>query len=287
MRVRDLPLHVRCGEADQIRERADERSEDRDARDLEDGVRRGDAAGLRVLPDRREERGGRGADVRPEDHGDRAEKGHEPTRGERQREADDRRAGAHESGEDRREDDEQQGLVGERPEEVREQRARRQRRGAVCDELHAEEEEAEPKDGLADVADRPAARDLEEPAHEHDEGGVAEDVECEELHRDGRADVRAEDHADRLAQREEARGREADEHDRRRARRLEDRRRARADRERLEAVPGEGGEDVPQPRAGGPLQALADESHAVEKKRRPAEQREEDEIGVVHVFAGL
>jgi hypothetical protein len=39
---------------------------------------------------------------------------------------------------------------------------------------------------------------------------------------------------------------------------------------------------VAQPRAGGALQALADESHAVQQERGSAEEREEDLIRFAH-----
>ena len=55
-----------------------------------------------------------------------------------------------------------------------------------------------------------------------------------------------------------------------------------ADGERLEAVPGQRREDMPQARSRSALQSFADETDAVEKERCPAEKREENEIGRRH-----
>jgi len=89
------------------------------------------------------------------------------------------------------------------------------------DELHAEEQKAEAQDRLADIADRAATGNIEQPAGEHEERRQLEEVERQKLDGDRGADVRAEDHADRLSEREEPGRREADEHHRGRARGLE------------------------------------------------------------------
>ena len=101
------------------------------------------------------------------------------------------------------------------------------------------------------------------------------------------ADIGPEDHADRLAERQKARRREANEHDRRRAGRLQHRGDTRPDEKRLDAVAGQRRENVPEARARGALQAFADEAHPIEQERGAAEQGEEDEVGVAHVRASI
>src|SRR5204862_21645 len=78
VRVRDRALDVRRCRAHQIGERSDEREEDRDADDLEGGVRRGHTPSFRVLADRGDDGGRSRADVRAEDDGYRAHQRHEP-----------------------------------------------------------------------------------------------------------------------------------------------------------------------------------------------------------------
>src|SRR5439155_447584 len=257
VRVGDLALHVGRRGADEITERADERKEDGDPDELERDVRRGNAARFGVLTDRRE-RGGRGGpNVRAEDHRDGTLDRHEAGGRERQGETDHRGARAHQPGEDRRKQDEEQRLRGEGAQEIGEERALGERSGPVAHELHPEEEESEAQNGLPDVAPGSATGHEQEPSEEHDERGHLEQVEREKLHGHRGPDVRAEDHPDRLPQREQSRRREADKHHRGRARRLEDRGDAGADEERADTIAGERREDVPKTRAGGALGARA------------------------------
>ena len=93
-------------------------------------------------------------------------------------------------------------MVGERAEDLAEELVGRERRGAVVDELHAEEQKAEPEDRLTNVARGAAPGNIEEPAGEDDKRGDPQKVERQELDGDRGADVGAEDHADRLAKRQ-------------------------------------------------------------------------------------
>ncbi len=176
----------------------------------------------------------------------------------------------------------QERLIGERLQQIGEERARRERRGPVADELHPEEQEPEAEDRLPDVPEGAAPGHVQEPADEDDERRHLEELEGEELNGHRGTDVGPEDHADRLPEREQARRGEADEHHRGRARGLQDRGHARPDEERPEPVAGQGRQDVPQPRPGRALQSLADEMDAVEEECRAAEQREEDEVALAH-----
>ena len=287
VRVGDLALHVGRRGADEITERADERKEDGDPDELERDVRRGDAARFGVLTDRRERGGHGGPNVRAEDHRDGTLERHETGGRERQGETDHRGARPHQPGEDRRKQDEEQRLRGEGAQEIGEERALGERSGPVAHELHPEEEESEAQNGLPDVAPGSATGHEQEPSEEHDERGHLEQVEREKLHGHRGPDVRAEDHPDRLPQREQSRRREADKHHRGRARRLEDRGDAGADEERADTIAGERREDVPKTRARGALEALADEVDPVEEERGTAEEREEDQVCLAHVVARL
>ena len=167
--VRDLARNVGRGARDEIGERSDERIEERDPNDLERRMRRRDATSLGVLPDRRDERGAGRADVRAEDDRDGSGERENAGRREREREADRGRARPHDAGERRGDEQEHERLVRERTQHVGEERALREGRGAICDELHAEEEEAKAEDRLAHVFRGAAAGDPQEPANEHDE----------------------------------------------------------------------------------------------------------------------
>ena len=155
------------------------------------------------------------------------------------------------------------------------------------DELHAQEQEPEAEDRLPHVTHGPVASDVEDPPDEDDERRQLEQVEGEKLHGDGRADVRSEDHPDRLPKREQAGGGEPHQHHGRRARGLQHRRDTRPDEEALQAVTGKRGEDVTKARARRPLQAVSHEAHSVQKERGAAEQGKQDEVRVAHVRASI
>ena len=143
-------------------------------------MRRRDAAGLGVLADGREHRRGRRADVRAEDDWDGGDERHETGRREGERKTDDRRARPDERREYGGDEKQDERLVGEPAENVAEGPVGGEWGCAVADQLHAEEEKAEPEDRLTDVAHRAAARDVQEPACEDEERGDLEKVERQE-----------------------------------------------------------------------------------------------------------
>ena len=109
-------------------------------------------------------------------------------------------------------------------------------------------------------------------ADRDEEQRVLRHLEGDDLRRDGRADVRAEDHADRLRERHQAGGDEAhDEHggDRRR---LDHGSHERAGQEPDEAVVGEPAENRLHPVAGDRLEGVGHLVHAEEEQGEPPEQ---------------
>ena len=190
--------------------------------------------------------------------------------GERQPEGRGRRG--HQRAEHRADEDADHGVARDRVEEVHRELAPLEHPGVVEDQLEAEEQEAEPEEGLPDVLQHPPPRDERGREAEADqERRVVGDAEGDELDRERRADVGAQDHAERLAESHEARGDEADQHERRGRRRLDDRgdRRARDDGE--DPVARQPGQEAPQAPAERPLERLAAQADPVEQERHPAE----------------
>src|SRR5260370_1338157 len=117
----------------------------------------------------------------------------------------------------------------------------------VEDQLEAEEEEPGPEHRLADVLHHPPPRqEGRREAEPDEERRVVREPEGDELHRQRRTDVGAEDHAERLPEAHETRGDETDQHERRRGRGLDDRRDPRAGDYREEAIPRAPHEEAPE-----------------------------------------
>ncbi len=77
--------------------------------------------------------------------------------------------------------------------------------GAVDDELQAKKHQAEPQDGLAEILHDAAAPEIADGEPKTDQQGrVGDDVEGDELHGEGGADIGAQDEAQGLAKRHEA-----------------------------------------------------------------------------------
>jgi hypothetical protein len=147
---------------------------------------------------------------------------------------------------------------------------------SVGHDPHAEEDEPEAQHRLPDALDEPApAEEGEREARpDHDERHVL-DLEGQELHGEGRADVRAQDHAERLAEADEARRDEADQHEGGRRGGLDQRRRERPRADGGQPRPRGAHQQVPQAPARRALEPLAAELHAVEQECQSPEERQQ------------
>ena len=230
-----------------------------------------------VAPDRRGQRGRAGPDVGAEHDGDGAVEGQEALVREREREPESGRRRRHQRAEDGPDQHADRRALGDRGEKIQGQGRSPERSGVVENELQAEEHEAEPEQRLPQVLRHTAARDERGREAETDqERRVVRDAERDQLHRERRADVGAEDDAERLPERHQARGDEADQHQGRGRRRLQERRRRRARQDREHPAAREAREQILQPGAEHALQRLAAQTDPVEQQRHPAEQRHQD-----------
>ena len=200
-----------------------------DAQHLEGDVRDGDTprvgGGAQARGQRRRAR----ADVGAQDDGDGAVERQEPLLGEREHEADRRDGGCHARAEDRAQEEPQAGIARERHQHLARELAVRHGRHRLGHDAHAEKDEAEAQHGLPEALHEPApAKESEREAGADHEQGQVLDLEGQELHGEGRPDVRAQDHAERLAEGDEPRRHEADQHERGRRRGLDEHRRERA-----------------------------------------------------------
>jgi hypothetical protein len=276
MGVGDLPRRLPRRLRDERGERVDEREHEGDAQDLERDVRHRDPARVRGGPHARREGGGAGADVGAQHHRDRASQREQPLVGEGQEHADggrgrrhpraERGSGEHAHGRIRGEGDQHltsQGVLGHRGDAVRHQ-------------PHAEEQEAETQHRLAEALHEPAPAEVGQAEADGEQGErqVAQ-VEGEQLHGEGGADVRPQDHAQRLAEGHETGGHEPDQHEGGGGGRLDQRGHERARRHRGEAAARHAREEVAELAARRPLQALSGQLHPVEQDREAARQREQ------------
>src|SRR5262245_31057354 len=257
------------------RERADERQHDRGAEQLEGDVRHGDALGFSRGAHGRRQRRRAGTDVGAEHDGHRTVQADEALARERERHAQrgarrrHERAeyGGHENGHER--------VAGDGLDELDGQPVFAQRRDAVQDDFEREEHEAEAEDRLPDVLEHapPGEKgDREAEPHEHER--IVRHLERDELDREGRPDVGAQDDAQRLAERHEPGADEADEHERRGRGRLDDGRHRGAGGDGDQPVPRHARQEVSQTTTRGTLQAVAAQADAVEQQREPPEERD-------------
>ena len=265
------------------------RDDDNGGAEVEDNVDDARALGVRLRADGADDGGGHAvADVHADDDGvDRAE-GQRARHGKRLQDTDGRRRALNEEGYARTGEEAEHRRVGKAGEHLC-KRGRLTQRTDRCG--HVQKAGKEDAEAHRDAADGVAVRRLdghdEEDARDGRKGrerGGLEQIEpraavgveveqTDDLTRDGRADVRAEDDADGLVQCQHARADKArGEHDGRR-RALNDRRDRKAEQEADERIVRHLLHRCLERTGRALLQAVAHELHTVEKQRQPAEER--------------
>ena len=265
VRVRELARRFGGRAGHHGRERADERENERDAEELEGDVGDGHPLGLGPGAERRRERGDARADVRAEHDRHGPGEIEQPLVGEGEGEPERRRRRRHQRAEHRADEDADHRGVRDRGEKVHRERAGLEHPGVVEDQLEPEEQEPEPEEGLPDILQHPPAGDERGREAEADqERRIVGDAERDQLHRERRADVGAENHAERRPKGHEAGGDEADQHEGRGRGGLDDRGDRRAREDGQDPVAREPGQQAAQARAERPLERLATQADAVE-----------------------
>jgi len=156
------------------------------------------------------------------------------------------------------------------------ERALGHRREGLRHDPHAEEDEAEAEHDLAEALGGAAAREeAQREANPDEEQRELLHLEGDELHRERRADVRAQDHTQGLAEGEEARGNEADQHQGGCRRGLDERGDEGARAHRGETIARHAREDMAKLTARRTLESLAAELHAVQEQGEAAEEAQE------------
>ena len=254
-----------------------ERKHERHPQHLEGDVRDGHATGIGGGAQARGQRGGARPDVGAQDHGNGAAEGQEPLAREGENQPDGRGRGRHAGAEHGAEEKTQAGIRRQGYQHLARQAALRHRRHGLRHEAHAEEHEAEAEDGLSHALYEPAPPEEGEPeSRRHQQEGEILDPEGEDLHGEGRADIRAEDDPQRLPEGHETGRHEADDHQRGRRGGLQQRGGERAGRHGAEPRARGARQQVSQMAPRGALEPFATELHAVEEKGDPAEELQED-----------
>jgi len=266
------------------RHRAHEIREDRNPKDhrqhadnLEQGVGQSHPPGFATGVDTGQAGGHAGADVGTENQGNTRVQGqesllrqHDDHTGERARTLDQRREQrAHQDTEER---------ILQPGQQVQERPVGAQRIHGHAHDGHAVEEHAEAQDDVAQVAQFTAAPlELQGEADGDHQQRVVGELEGDQLRGDGRADVRAQDHAQGLRERHQLGLHEAHEHDRGGAGALDDHGHQRSHRGAQIAVGRQGAQDGAHAAAGCPLQRRTHHVHAEEEQAQAAGQAEEHE----------
>ena len=272
------------------------REQNNDADNVEHQMHRGGAARVFVRADGGEERRHGRADVLAHDDGDRRSVAHRAGGGERLQNTDRSRARLNDAREHRAGDHAEK-RVFERKEEIHKDGVVAQARYRAAHCLHAEHQrgEAEQNDagilfvaafaekvkGNADHGEnrRKGAR-LEQP----DENACAVNVaETQKPRRNGGADIRAHNHADRLAQRHQPGVYKADDHNGRGGRALDHGGHAETGEKTGDGLSGHFVEQRAELSSGAPFKRLPHQAHAEEKQRQTAEHRKR--VKNVHIFS--
>ena len=232
MGVGQLTGDIRGRVRDQRRIGAKQRQEDRHAEQIEKHVPSGGLLGRPARTKRGDDGGDRRAQIVAQQDGDGRLKRQQPLHGHGDGEADRGRTRLHGHGQQRAGGDAQQRMSGEGEKKlfVGGEKAER-----VLHRAHADEEQPEAEDAVADVAAFfRVAEDGQQHADAQQRQRQLAHVEGDQLRRDGGADVGSHDHAERLLQRHHPRLHEAHRHDRRGGARLDHHRYQRADQRALE-----------------------------------------------------
>ncbi len=216
-------------------------------------------------------------DIGPENHENGAVQGQESLLGEREHETDSGHGRGHARTEDRPHEKPQAGIARQGHQHLAGQRTVRDRRHRLRHDAHAQEYEAESQHHLSQALDEAAtSEEREGKARAHEEKGQLLDLESEKLHGEGRADVGAQDDAERLAEGHEAGRHEADQHQRGGGRGLDEGGDEGPRTHGGQAIAGHAREQVTEMAARGALEPFPAELHAVEQQRQSAEETEED-----------
>ena len=280
--VGDLAGRSTADAADEVGEHADERDPDQDADDVEDEVGDGGALGVARLADGGQHRRDRGADVGAQHEGDTGLERDQALAGEHDHHAGGRRRGLDQGGEQGADQNAEEGVL-QGGHQVDEGVVAAQRLHGRTHDDHAEEDQAEAHHR------RPlGAALLLLGDHRHGEADCDQhqrppgDVEGDDLRRDRRADVGAEDDRDRLDEGHQPGRDEPDHQHRRDRRRLHDRGDPGTGEQARDAVGGQLLEDAAQAVPGDDPQRLGHAVHAEEEQRQAAEQAD-DEVEPVDV----
>ncbi len=253
-----------------------------DADDVEEEMGQRRAARCQVGADGGQVGGNRGADVFAEDQGHAGFERQDPGRCQGDGDADGRAAALDDHGQNGTDQDAEQVVVTDVHEQLAEFLAGLQRIEGLLHDAQAEEQHTEAEQDLADIAPLlVAGKELEAGTYADRRQSVLGDLEGDQLGGHGRADIRAQNDADRLHQRHQPGVDETDHHDRCRTRRLDDRRNRDPDQGADNPVIGQGREDFAHAAAGDLLQALRHDFHA-EQEQTKAAQQTEDELLVQH-----
>ena len=266
---------------------AERRQQHRHADHVEQQVDDGGAARVLVRPHGREQRRDAGADVLAHDDGDGRGIADAAGDGQRLQDADGGRARL-DHRRDERADEHAEQRVREREEQVRERRHVPQPRDGAAHRLHAEHQrreaqQDEPRILLARVLAEHIEDDADQRQHGrerrgleqlHPEAAAVDARKAQKPRRDGRADVRAHDDVDGLAQRHQPGVHKADDHDGRGRRALDDRRDAETGEKAQHHAAGHLIEQRAQPPARAALKCLPHQIHAKQEQAEPSHQRQ-------------
>ena len=277
---------VKEAEADQRMQAVEPAQEDDGADDVEIEMNEGGALGIFVRAGRGDQRRNGGADVLAHDDGHGGGIGDSPRAGECLQDADGRRRRLQHSGQHRTGDNAQDG-VGKAEEEVHEPGLVRQGGHSRGHGVHTGHQDGEAQQDLADAALAVLTDHIQPDTDETENGAPGVGVEHlgqeavalktrqrEQPAGDGGAHVGAHDNADGLVQFHQTGVDEADRHNGGGAAGLNNGGDRHAQQQRPDGAGSHGGEDALQFAAGGLLQRLAHQVHAIQEHSDAAHQGE-------------